>query len=74
MPEIDHNAEDLVLFPEWGRSPGEGKGNPLKCSCLGNPTDRGTWQTTIHGVSKNWTQLRDKSPPLFSEPISINQA
>ena len=32
------------LIPELGRSPGEGKGNPLQYSCLGNPTDRGTCQ------------------------------
>ena len=28
-------------FPGLGRSPGVGKGNPLQCSCLGHPTDRG---------------------------------
>ena len=28
-------------FPKSGRSPGEGNGNPLQYSCLGNPTDRG---------------------------------
>ena len=29
-------------FNPWvGRSPGEGNGNPLQCSCLGDPTDRG---------------------------------
>ena len=26
-----------------GRSPGEGNGNPLQYSCLGNPKDRGAW-------------------------------
>ena len=25
---------------DWGRYPGEGNGNPLQCSCLGNPMDR----------------------------------
>jgi len=35
-----------------GRSPGEGNGNPLQYSCPGNPTDRGTWQATVHGVVK----------------------
>ena len=33
------------------RSPGEGNGNPLQCSCL-NPMDRGEWQATVHGVAK----------------------
>ena len=35
-----------------GRSPGEGNGNPLQYSCLGNPMDRGDWQATVHGVTK----------------------
>ena len=37
---------------ELGRSPGEGNGNPLQYSCLGNPMDRGAWQATVHGVTK----------------------
>ena len=35
-----------------GRSPGEGNGNPLQYSCLGNPVDRGAWQATVIGVTK----------------------
>ena len=35
-----------------GRSPGEGNGNPLQYSCLGNPIDRGAWWATVHGVAK----------------------
>ena len=35
------NAGDLGSIPGSGRSPGEGNGNPLQCSYLGNPTDRG---------------------------------
>ena len=34
--------------------PGEGKGNPLQCSCLENPKDRGTWWATVHRVAQNW--------------------
>ena len=37
------NAGDLGLIPELGRSPGEGNGNPLQYSCLGNPMDREAW-------------------------------
>ena len=33
----------------------EGKGNPLQCSCLENPTDRGAWRAVVHGVAENWT-------------------
>ena len=46
------NAGDSGSVPGSGRFPGEGKGNPLQYSCLGNPMDRGAWQATIHGVAK----------------------
>ena len=45
------------LIPGLGRSPGEGNGNPVQNSCLGNLMDRGAWQTTVHGVTKSWTRL-----------------
>ena len=45
------NAVDMGLIPDLRRSPGEGNGNPLQYSCLGNPLDRGAWQTTVHGVA-----------------------
>ena len=38
-------------IPGSGRSPGEGNGNPLQCSCLENCMDRGGWQATVHGVT-----------------------
>ena len=43
------------------RCPGRGNGNPLQYSCLKNPTDRGTWQATVHGVEKSWTQISDRA-------------
>ena len=46
------DARDSSSIPELGRSPGMGNGNPLQYSCLGNPTDRGDWQASIHSVSK----------------------
>ena len=42
------NTGDKGLIPGSGIFPGEGNGNPLQCSCLGNPMDRGTWQVTVH--------------------------
>ena len=38
---------------------GEGDGNPLQCSCLGNPMDGGAWWAAVHGVSKSRTRLSD---------------
>ena len=46
-------------IPGSRRSPGEGNGNPLQYSCLGNPMERGAWLPTIHGVAKSQTQLND---------------
>ena len=47
--EFACSAGDLGLMPGSGRSPGEGNGNPLQYSCLGNPMDRGAWRATVHG-------------------------
>ena len=46
------NAGVPDSIPGSGRSPGEGTGNPLQYSCLGNPRDRGAWWTTVHKVTK----------------------
>ena len=46
------NAGDKGWIPRWGRSPGEGNGNPLQSSCLANPMDREAWRATIHGVAR----------------------
>ena len=37
---------------------GEGGGNPLQCSCLENPRDRGAWWAAVYGVAWSWTQLK----------------
>ena len=36
---------------------GEGNGNPLQCSCLENPMDRGAWWATVHRIAKSQTRL-----------------
>ena len=53
------NAGDLGLILGLGRSPGGGNGNPLQCSCLENPLDRGAWWSMVHGVSQSRTGLSD---------------
>ena len=47
-PASARYAKDVGSIPGSGRSPGEGNGNPLQYSCLGNPMDRGTWWATVH--------------------------
>ena len=59
------NAEEPGSIPGSGRSPGEGNGNPLQYSCLENSMDRRAWWATVHGVAKNWTQLRDFHLTLY---------
>ena len=37
---------------------GEGNGNPLQCSCLENPRDRGAWWAAVYGVARSRTRLK----------------
>ena len=50
------DTRDTGMTPGSGTSPGEGNGNSLQYSCLGNPMDRGVWWA---GVTKCWTWLSD---------------
>ena len=47
-----YNPVDSGSSPGSGRSPGGRHDNPLQYSCLENLMDRGTWQATVHGVTK----------------------
>ena len=47
---------DEGSIPESGRSPGGRHGNPLQCSCLEDPMDRGAWWATVHGVANRQTE------------------
>ena len=60
------NEKDLTV--KWSKmfilqmskpKPGEGNGNPLQYSCLGNSMDRGAWRATVCEVRKSWTRLSD---------------
>ena len=64
--ESAYNAGDQGLILGLGRSPGEGNGNPLQYSCLGNPMDRGAWQARVHGVAKRQMWLASKQPTMKS--------
>ena len=58
LPASVGDTRDMGSIPGSGRSPGEGHGNPLQYSCLGNPMDRGAWRATVHSVTKNQTGLK----------------
>ena len=61
IKSLPANAGDLRnadLIPGLGRSPGGGHGNPLQHSCLEKSMDRGSWWSTVHRVTKSWTQLK----------------
>ena len=57
VKNLPANAGEAGLIPGWGRSLGEGNGNPVKYCCLGNPMDRGAWWAIVHGVAKSWRGL-----------------
>ena len=58
LPASAGDARDKRLIPGWGRSRGEGNGNPLWNSCLENSMDRGACWATVHKVAKSRTQLK----------------
>ena len=59
LPANAGNIRDMGPIPESGRSSGEGHGNPLQYSCLGNSMDREAWGLpAIHGMAKGWTWLK----------------
>ena len=50
---------------------GEGKGNPLQCSCLENPRDGGAWRAAIYGVAQSWTRLKRLSSSSSSVCVCV---
>ena len=52
VQNLHANAGDVGSIPGSGRSPREGNGNPLQCSCLENPIDRGAWWNIVLVVAK----------------------
>ena len=74
LPGKSHGRRSLVGCSPWGRKEldtteqlllhfslsciGEGNGNPLQCSCLENPRDRGAWWAAVYGVAQRRTRLK----------------
>ena len=55
---------DAGSIPWLGRSPGEGNGNPLQYSCLGNPMDRGAWGLQTMGLQRVGHNLEAKQQQI----------
>ena len=58
LVDMSLGSFSLFLFVCMYSTEGEGNGNPLQCSCLENPRDRGAWWAAIYGVTQSWTRLR----------------
>ena len=74
LPGKSHGRRSLVGCSPWGHEEsdttewlpfhfslsciGEGNGNPLQCSCLENPRDRGAWWVIVCGVIQSRTWLK----------------
>ena len=61
-------AGDLDSIPGSERSPGEGNGNPLQCSCLEKPRDGGAWWAAVYGVAQSRTRLTRLSSSIINVP------
>ena len=55
------DTRDAGSVPGLGRHPGWRHSNPLRCSWLENPMDRGAWWATLQSVLKSWTRLKQLS-------------
>ena len=55
LPANPGDVRDVGSIPGLRRSPGEGHGNPLQCSCLENLMDRGAWRATFMGCKESDT-------------------
>ena len=74
VKNLPTNAGKVGLIPGLGRSPGEGNGNPLQYSCLGNPMDGGAWWATVRGHWKEsdmtqWLKNNKVSSILINEML-----
>ena len=86
LPGKSHGRGSLVGCSPWGREDwdmterldfhfsfsctGEGNGNPLQCSCLENPRDRGASWAAIYGVARSRTRLKQRSSSSSSSTVA----
>ena len=61
------NSGDVGSIPGLDRSPGEGNGNLLQYSCLGNPMDRGTWWAAVHGGHRESDETKHSTQHMIAK-------
>ena len=71
FPHSSVGKESTCDAGDPGRSPGEGKNNPLQYPCLENLMERGTWQATVHGVTRVGHNLAAQSINVCKVIISL---
>ena len=87
LPGKSHGQRSLVGCSPWGREEsdtterlhfhfslsftGEGNGNPLQCSCLENPRDRGPWWAAVYGVAQSRIRLKRLSSSSYCVGIPL---
>ena len=90
LPGESRGQESLVDCRLWGRTEsdttqclhfhyslsrfGEGNGNPLQCSSLENPRDRGAWWASVSGVAQSRTRLKRRSSSSSSSIFEIEKS
>ena len=72
VKNLPANVGDTGSIPGSKRSPGEGNGNPLHYSCLGNPMDIGVWQSIAHDITKVGHDLETKQQQQFCVAICFS--
>ena len=63
------SAGDVGLIPGSGSSPGEGNGNLLHYSCLGNSMGRRAWWAIVHGFAKQLNVTVTKQEQQYIYPL-----
>ena len=59
VKNLSTNAGDVGSIPRLERCSGEGNGNSLLYSCLGNSMGRGAWRATVHVFPKSQIRLSE---------------
>ena len=60
----ESDTTERLHFPFSLSRIGEGNGNPLQCSCLENPRDKGAWWAAVYGVTQSRTRLKRLSSSI----------